>query len=294
MVNLHDVIEWLKMRSEELAKIISEKSRAVANAPEGGLRPVRSGNAWQFFHRLPEKGKASKQNRNGIYIPKKNLNLVKELGQKEYDMKVLRSAKKEYEKVEALREAYTSDTAEAVYENTPESYRCYVQPIKESDEDYVRNWLNRDFNSNPAYKEKATIPTMAGELVRSKSESMIANELYRFNIPYHYEEELYLDGYDFVYPDFTLLNVMSREVFYWEHCGMMANETYVRKNLKKIEAYVSNGILPGKNLILTFETGTEQLNMLTVYKYIGEYFDCDGARQAFLNMQEALSMRLGV
>ena len=67
------------------------------------------------------------------------------------------------------------------------------------------------------------------------------------NIPYKYEAPIQLKGYGTVYPDFTLLNVRTREIYYWEHLGMMDNQEYIQKTFVKINTFVINGIFPGKN-----------------------------------------------
>ncbi|MEE3440399.1 MAG: hypothetical protein VZR07_10670, partial [Ruminococcus sp.] len=50
--------------------------------------------------------------------------------------------------------------------------------------------------------------TQRGEIVRSKSEVIIADALYYANIPYHYEKPIKV-GDRVIYPDFTVLNVKT-------------------------------------------------------------------------------------
>jgi hypothetical protein len=57
-----------------------------------------------------------------------------------------------------------------------------------------------------------------------------------------------------VYPDFTVLNVRTRKEFYWEHLGMMDQPDYCKNALSKVEIYEKNGLMPGKELLLTHET----------------------------------------
>ncbi len=90
-------------------------------------------------------------------------------------------------------------------------------------------------------------------MVRSKSEVFIDIVLSQNNIPYRYENELLLDGKQF-YPDFTLLNPVTKELIYWEHLGLMSNHDYVRMCFNKLRTYHQHGITPGVNLILTFES----------------------------------------
>lgn len=94
-----------------------------------------------------------------------------------------------------------------------------------------------------------------GEPMRSKAEVIIANLLYRHNINYEYERNLYLDGQKFS-PDFTIIlddNKDSKDKkIYWEHCGMLEREDYRKRLTNKINVYRKNGIsIEKKNLILT-------------------------------------------
>ena len=59
---------------------------------------------------------------------------------------------------------------------------------------------------------------------------------------------MFLEGWGTVYPDFTILNVRTGKIYYWEHLGM------TNKSIRKIEAYAKNGYYPGEKLILSSET----------------------------------------
>ncbi len=109
------------------------------------------------------------------------------------------------------------------------------------------------------YQEKRTEMTCAGISVRSKSESMIVVVLFENGIPFIYESLLYLDG-SVCFPDFTIRDITSGQVFYYEHFGMMDNPEYCHAAFKKLEVYANHGIIPGFNLITTFETKDHKLS----------------------------------
>lgn len=76
------------------------------------------------------------------------------------------------------------------------------------------------------HPENLRYETEQGDLVRSKSEVIIANILYqhRKDILYKYERplEVMSDGKERnIYPDFTILNIHTGKVTYWEHAGRM-------------------------------------------------------------------------
>ncbi|WP_459832644.1 hypothetical protein [Howardella ureilytica] len=92
--------------------------------------------------------------------------------------------------------------------------------------------------------------TIRGELVRSKSEVTIANQLHLHGVDYEYEPELILEG-RVKRPDFKIEDYDTGIVWYWEHCGMMDNPQYARRCEEKEAFYKKNGIKEGKNLIVT-------------------------------------------
>ena len=93
--------------------------------------------------------------------------------------------------------------------------------------------------------------TLRGEKVRSKSEAMIADALYRHGVSYQYEKVLKEDGVTRV--DFTIENNIRGRTLYWEHFGRMDDPDYVLEYLKKKKRYESMGIIEGRNLIVTYE-----------------------------------------
>lgn len=105
---------------------------------------------------------------------------------------------------------------------------------------------------SPVKRQYLTYKTNRGEFVRSKSEKIIADELFVMNIDYRYEAELTFDGIDY-HPDFTVVNPLNGKTYYWEHFGLANNEDYVKSWLKRKNVYKKHGIIPGTNLIITTE-----------------------------------------
>lgn len=87
--------------------------------------------------------------------------------------------------------------------------------------------------------------TKRGDLVRSKSEVIIANELLAQGIDrYEYEQELTLSSGETRYPDFTIVDDDTGESYYWEHLGLLHNPEYRARWEKKLAAYKAANILP--------------------------------------------------
>lgn len=85
--------------------------------------------------------------------------------------------------------------------------------------------------------------TENGELVRSKSEWIIADKLKAAGIKYQYEQPLILDGIE-RFPDFTIRDDDAGVVWYWEHNGMLSDPAYSSRWERKQTAYRRAGILP--------------------------------------------------
>ncbi|RMD01090.1 RNA helicase [Clostridium autoethanogenum] len=125
---------------------------------------------------------------------------------------------------------------------------------------------------NNFYEEKLIHRTAKGELVRSKSEVIIANCLFHNGIEYQYEAELVLDG-KVKRPDFTIQDEDTGETWYWEHCGMMRNPTYARRWEEKKKFYEKYGIKEGKNLIVTYDNENGGLDSYEIENLVHDTFD---------------------
>ncbi|SNX75093.1 UvrD-like helicase family protein [Cereibacter ovatus] len=86
--------------------------------------------------------------------------------------------------------------------------------------------------------------TTRGELVRSKSEVIIANLLHALGINYAYEQPLHAQDGSVRYPDFTIEDAETGRRVFLEHLGMMSEPAYRRRWLAKLDWYRSQGVLP--------------------------------------------------
>ena len=91
--------------------------------------------------------------------------------------------------------------------------------------------------------------TLSGIIVRSKSEVIIANELFNEGIKFEYEKLIEENGHRCI-PDFTFEDA-SGDIIIWEHLGLLNNPSYRKSWEKKLEFYNSIGFEEGKNLFTT-------------------------------------------
>ncbi len=218
------------------------------------------------------KGKFYRRYQNGKleYLGKEKEPLIRALAQKKYDTSLLKASSRELEVLKRAYEGLPSDP------NFPDDLKTYINLDSYTDEGFVQEWsvpdmdlIERRVNTNSPYV------TMRGEEVRSKSEILIADRLLQASIPYHYEKELKLitpkGWYCSVLPDFTVLNTRTLEVWYWEHFGRIDEEKYRNEFVEKLELYAYNGLIFGKNMIITLETQKRPLKTEYVHYLIEKH-----------------------
>ena len=262
---MEEIRSLLKEREKYLCELKSEKEKELKTAPEGQLRVCHSRKRIQYYHRTNPK------DFNGVYIKEKNIHLAQGLAQKDYDQKLLRAIEKELECIRKYFVNYPEKNAEQVFESLHKDRRRLIRPIRETDEQYVKDWMSVEYEGKGFAEEAPEFYTSRGERVRSKSEWIIAELLEKEGIPYHYEYPVYLRGFGKVYPDFTVLNVRTRREIYWEHMGMMDNPVYAEKAVNKIHTYEQNGMFQGEDLLVTYETGKNPLNQKVIMRMIQRY-----------------------
>lgn len=91
---------------------------------------------------------------------------------------------------------------------------------------------------------------LAGDMVRSKSEVIIANMLHERGITFFYEKPLVAKDGSMYLPDFTLM--VHGEEYYWEHLGMLDKPEY-KAHWKEKETWYGK-YFPGQ-LLTTSESG---------------------------------------
>jgi hypothetical protein len=112
--------------------------------------------------------------------------------------------------------------------------------------------LRRSASEVP-YAKNLIHRTEKGHLVRSKSELVIANMLFRSGVTYEYERVL--EGETKrgrLRPDFSFVSA-SGDLVLWEHLGMMQLEDYRRGWEWKRQWYEANGFALGENLFTSVD-----------------------------------------
>ncbi len=263
--NKVQIINEMMALKGTIEKTVEELKERLSSSPEGTLRAAKRPNGYQYYQMLETRDTV------GVYITRKNKVLASQLAQKEYDNKLLAVLEKQLKTINRFLNSYNPDEVLKVFESLNDSRKLLVTPEYLPDEEYVKQWLCRPYRKLPFNAGDPEYYTANHELVRSKSEIIIANTLKSYNIPYRYEFPVYEDGIPIGAPDFNCLNVRLRKEYYWEHLGMTGDEKYVNKNICKLEKYTMAKGFDESRLILTFESDKHPLNTLIVEEKIRRY-----------------------
>ena len=242
---MRKTITWfddLEKISNEIEKRIKKISKRLENVPEGSLRVSKAHGKKQFYYKTD-------QHQQWKYIQRKDRHLAEQLAQKDYD----------------------PDAAYKVYDNLSEPRKELVTPEYLSDEELINQFLSQPYTRLGFNDDDPEFYTANGERVRSKSEILIADALRRHDVPYLCEYPVYNNGVIFAAPDFKCLNKRLRKVYYWEHLGMLGDQDYADRNVKKMDKYILADDFDENRLILTFETDSHPLNTKVIEAKIRKY-----------------------
>lgn len=251
---------------------IHEKLRAIyikelKSLPKGKLIGYFNNGKYQYYHSESVNGKYIRQ---GIG---KNIHMKKQLARKEYLMKVIPILDANIKVLSSALSGYQSITPESVismmsdiYKSLPMQYYTdkLSRTAKLSEE--LQQWMDAPFDQS-TYNPHEKIHTTSRNLkVRTKSELIIAEILYMYNIAFHYEERIYIKGRRYA-PDFTI-KLPDGRIYYWEHVGLTNDAFYMYDHYDKLRNYQYKGIVPWKNLILTYDNELGDLNTQIIHSEI--------------------------
>lgn len=265
LLSPEEIIKDLQARKLSIERHISRVKKRIDNAPSGTLRLAKSHNQYQFFQKF------SPEEKTGVYIPRTNQTLPAKLAQKDYDTKLLEVLKQQQKTIDRFLKDFDPDAAKQVYEKLNNTRKLLVRPEFMSDEEFIKQWVSVQYTRPPFKENTPEYYTAKGERVRSKSEILIANALFRHNIPYRCEFPVYSGGVIYAAPDFNCLNVRLRKEYYWEHLGKMGDEEYMDNNKDKLDKYALEPDFDETKLIITMETGNKPLNTKVIEEKIRKY-----------------------
>ncbi len=182
--------------------------------------------------------------------------------------KQLRALEQSRKALEQLIRHYREFDPETIRNALPPNYRvlppaCYETPKWKA----LVEWANGEYPANGFEFPKRALVTPDGQQVRSMAEYMIYLALQAAGIPFRYEARMELRTPDGLsvrrYPDFTFLSLTGHPL-YWEHLGLLDDPKYAASAAEKLQLFFYNGILPGRDLILTSESADRRLTAFEI------------------------------
>ncbi|MBO4456486.1 MAG: hypothetical protein J5802_02065 [Butyrivibrio sp.] len=265
MEGLKELILKEEKRLKGIKEIVDSR---LADVPDGTLRVTTSKNNIQYIQCTEN---STEQGYKLSYIKKQDMSLAYRLAQKSYDQKIKRIVDRRAKQLQKLAKEYEDNEIEEIYDKLHYIRKTMINPVEIPWEQRLAEWKSVPYVGKEFRVGMPEIYTKKGERVRSKSEKILADTFYDLGIEYKYECPLKLKGYGVVYPDFTFLRKRDLKEIYWEHDGRIDDPLYSEKAVKKINSYISSGILPGDRLILTFETTNVVLNDVTIRKMVEKF-----------------------
>ena len=265
---------WIQNEINELQKILNDIKHFEEKAPSGTLR-IHNKNGKTYYYRQmkDEEGKMIQQ-----YLPLREMNFIRILAQKSYCKKLKTKAERNLKILQQVEADYEIGWMREIYEEQEYQRKKLITPYLKPEEVVLKEWEEEKYEQNIEYPENLRYETEHGELVRSKSEVLIANMLHQKKdiLLYKYERPLKLKkkGKEIeIYPDFTILNKETGRILYWEHAGMMDNISYVGNFIRKQNLYIENYLMPGRDVIFTYESSESPFDISGVKKMIHMMID---------------------
>lgn len=268
----------IEKRLAELQNLLFTKKKTYEKAPQGRIRISQNGGHPEYYL-VTERGSL-----RGKYLPHSQKTLARQLAQKDYDARLIKLLQKEISALQNyMKQTCNGRAIPELYDSLCPARRSLITPAILTNEQYAARWQDVSWTGRTFASDAPYICTARGERVRSKSEVIIADTLFRYNIPYRYEFPITLKRSNSddirrdlgrsitLYPDFLCLNTRTRTEFYWEHFGLMDSTEYSNNAAGKLRLYTENGILAGRNLIITMETQTEPPSIKALEKLIEEF-----------------------
>lgn len=276
-INMNEIRNKFEERKKLLIKLKEEKETSLKDSPEGSLKIRMNRGKVRYFHFMGNSSdvkndsRISKTGAGERYLSLKEKDFISALAQKAYDTKILNCIEQELKAIERYLNTCPKVMPEDWYKELHSERQKMIVPIAPDWERLRADWLSLQYEGKGFDERIPEIYTDKGERVRSKSELLIANELYRADVAYRYEYPVYIKGFGTIYPDFMILSKKKQKEICWEHFGRMDDPEYAQKAIQKIAAYEENGYVIGENLVVTFETKQTILTTRKIQTVIERY-----------------------
>lgn len=246
----HGVKDILVERYKQLSETVKQLESELQHFPDGRVSVKQNGKSYCYYHVLDGKEK---------YLNKNDSNTIRALVQKSYVKEMIKASVVEMRLIKDVLDGYCVISPEEVLNNLSEARKKFVTPVYVGNRD-ADNWANEPYDKPIVING---FRTLKGDMVRSKSEVILADRLWVKGVAYRYECPVMING-KIIHPDFTALRRRDNKFVYIEHCGMLDKPEYAESFVVRINDYNKEGIYLGDRLFLTFETSKTPLDISTI------------------------------
>lgn len=257
----NELNDMLKLETRKLKEI----NAFIKRSPEGNIK-IHTKNGQKYY--------CLSDGQRETYISKKKSDFIYVIAQRNYYEKVKKIRENNVKALTRFNERYIPQAEQLVYAGLPEERRKLIKPYDPDTLRMIEKIESEKFDT-ALYPDGCRYETDKGDKVRSKSEVIIANLLNGYSdvLMYQYEKPLYLENAGtevVVHPDFTVYNLITGKIIYWEHAGLIDDAGYSSDFVRKYNLYLANGFIPCDNLMITFECQETPLDIGNVRRIINK------------------------
>ena len=259
----NDVSRRLQVELNECCNMIEKAEKRISrNSEYRGIKVFchKRKNGYQYYLLKPDNKRK--------YIKKSEYEMVQKVLQLGYDEEVLKALRDKKHILERFLAKYKPDSLETMYTGLSDGRKAMIKTIRPTDEAFIEEWYKGFIVDENSYPKETSYRTDRGENVRSKSEKIIADILYKYGIPYVYEPKLKLNNGKYLFPDFAILDLKARKTIYWEHFGLASDGEYASKAMTKLGLYENEGIFVGRDLFFSVESSETPLNIKVIERKV--------------------------
>ena len=122
----------LLQEEKYLEEILDKAKQGLAAVPDGYLRISKDKEKLRYYH--------CTNDRYGIYISKKNVELPIRLAQKSYDMSIVKKVEKRLCQIKKITKDYSDDEIEQLYTSLHNERQLLVTPIEPTWNQTITKW----------------------------------------------------------------------------------------------------------------------------------------------------------
>ena len=257
-----DYYRLLTEEKERLSAQTEKYLKAIADFPEGTLTVNKNGDYCKYYFL-----KDSKRH----YIPQNENQLIEELAKKKYLLAKVKDARAEINAIDLYLKHHKDKSLAEQLLKKGDGVAEVLEPLIVPQDEKLREWAEAEYPAYQGFPQYLVHEGPFGKMYRSKTEANIAFLLVKNSIASRYEWERNINGSPYAI-DFTTRHPVTGKFIFWEHFGRMDDPSYCMKIGPKLHDFAADGIIPDKNLIMTFESKQHPVNISQLEEIVRRWY----------------------